>query len=205
RKAIIRRLPAVETLGSVSVICSDKTGTLTRNEMTVRSVALPGKLFEVTGSGYDPHGTFHLDQQEVDLQSHPQMKALAHISMLCNDATLDFRDEQWVLSGDPTEGALCVLGKKAGYDPDTEQQNWPRIDLIPFESEHRFMATLHHDHTDKAFIYLKGAPEIVLERCTNQRREETDEPLDYPYWANITQKMAAKGQLLLAIACKNNA
>lgn len=202
RKAIIRRLPAVETLGSVSVICSDKTGTLTRNEMTVRSVALPGKLFEVTGSGYDPHGIFQLDQKEVDLQNHPQMRALAHTSLLCNDATLHFRDEQWELSGDPTEGALCVLGKKAGYDPDTEQQNWPRIDLIPFESEHRFMATLHHDHTDRAFIYLKGAPEVVLERCTKQRQKETDEPLDYPYWANITQKMAAEGQRLLAIACK---
>ena len=202
RKAIIRRLPAVETLGSVSVICSDKTGTLTRNEMTVKSIALPGKRFEVTGSGYDPHGTFQLDGKEVDLLNYPQMRALAHTSLLCNDATLQFRDKQWVLSGDPTEGALCVLGKKAGYDPDMERQNWPRIDLIPFESEHRFMATLHHDHTDMTFIYLKGAPEVVLERCTKQRHGETDEPLNYHYWENITQKMAAQGQRLLAIACK---
>ncbi|MBL6956501.1 MAG: cation-transporting P-type ATPase [Chlorobium phaeobacteroides] len=202
RKAIIRRLPAVETLGSVSVICSDKTGTLTRNEMTVRNVALPAKRFEVTGSGYDPHGAFLLDEKEIDLQNYSQMRALAHIALLCNDATLDFRDEQWVLSGDPTEGALSVLGKKAGYDPDTEQQNWPRIDLIPFESEYRFMATLHHDHTDRAFIYLKGAPEIVLERCTKQRHGETDESLDSSYWEKTITKMAAEGQRLLAIACK---
>ena len=202
RKAIIRRLPAIETLGSVSVICTDKTGTLTRNEMTVKSVALPGKRFEVTGSGYDPHGTFQLDGREIDLRNHSQMRAIAHASLLCNDATLQFRDEQWTISGDPTEGALCVLGKKAGYDPDLERQNWPRIDLIPFESEHRFMATLHHDHTDRTFIYLKGAPEVVLERCTKQRHGEAEEPLNYQYWENITQKMAAQGHRLLAIASK---
>ncbi len=202
RKAIVRRLPAVETLGSVTVICSDKTGTLTRNEMTVGTVALPEKRFEVTGSGYDPHGAFRLDGREVDLRNHPQMRTLAHISMLCNDAAVDFRDEQWVLSGDPTEGALAVLGKKAGYDPETEQRKWPRMDLIPFESEHRFMATLHHDHTKRAFIYLKGAPEIVLERCTMQRRGEIDEPLDRAYWTETMKELAGEGRRLLAIASK---
>ncbi len=202
KKAIIRRLPAVETLGSVTVICSDKTGTLTRNEMTARTVALPAKRFEVTGSGYDPHGAFKLDGREANLQNHPQMRAIAHISLLCNDAAVDFRNEQWVLSGDPTEGALVIIGKKAGYDPETEQRKWPRMDMIPFESEHRFMATLHHNHTKRAFIYLKGAPEIVLERCAMQRNGEVDEPLDTPYWTKTMKEMAGKGQRLLAIACK---
>ncbi len=205
RKAIIRRLPAVETLGSVTVICSDKTGTLTRNEMTARTVAFPGKVFEISGSGYDPHGVFRLGGLEADLGEHPQMRALAHIALLCNDATVHQRDEQWELSGDPTEGALVVLGRKAGYDPDTEQKKWPRKDLIPFESEHRFMATLHQDHSKRAFIYLKGAPEIVLARCTKQRHGEIDEPLDRPYWERILKETGEKGQRLLAIACKKTA
>lgn len=203
RKSIIRRLPAVETLGSVSVICSDKTGTLTRNEMTVRSVALPGKMFSLTGEGYDPHGVFLLDGREADLKYYPQMRTLAHISLLCNDSSLHPRDGQWVLSGDPTEGALYALGKKAGYDPETEQQEWPRIDMIPFESEHRFMATLHHDHTDKAYVYVKGAPEVILERCTLQRRDGADEPLDLGHWETLLKKMAGQGQRLLAIAVRD--
>ncbi|ARM30922.1 cation-transporting P-type ATPase [Prosthecochloris sp. HL-130-GSB] len=202
RKSIIRRLPAVETLGSVSVICSDKTGTLTRNEMTVRSVALPGKQFSITGGGYDPHGAFVVDGQETELSRHPQMRALAHISLLCNDASLEQRDDQWVLSGDPTEGALVALGMKAGYDPSAEQKEWPRIDIIPFESEHRFMATLHHNHNGNAYIYLKGAPEVVLERCSMQRKGEKDEPLDLEYWNDRMQQMASGGERLLAIACR---
>jgi len=202
RRSIIRRLPAVETLGSVSVICSDKTGTLTQNEMTVRSVALPEKEFSLTGAGYAPHGSFVLNDQETDLDDHPQVRALSHISLLCNDASLEQKDGQWILSGDPTEGALTALGMKAGFDPDTEQKEWPRIDLIPFESEHRFMATLHHNHTERAFIYLKGAPEVVLERCTLQRNGEEDEPLDREFWEQRMQEMASRGERLLAIACK---
>ncbi|ASQ90726.1 carbonate dehydratase [Prosthecochloris sp. GSB1] len=200
RKAIIRRLPAVEALGSVTVICSDKTGTLTRNEMTVKTVAMPEKRMEVTGSGYDPHGAFRIGGKEVDLQEHSQMRALAHISLLCNDASLEYREGQWEISGDPTEGALVVLGKKAGYDPEPERGMWPRVDMIPFESEHRFMATLHHDHTDRAFIYLKGAPEIVLERCLKQRNGDADEPLDTSFWEQTMRELAADGQRLLAIA-----
>lgn len=202
RRSIIRRLPAVETLGSVSVICTDKTGTLTRNEMTVRSIGFPEKRFHVTGAGYDPHGAFLLDNEETDPELHPQMRALAHISLLCNDASLEHRDNGWELSGDPTEGALLALGMKAGFDPETEQHEWPRIDLIPFESEHRFMATLHHNHTGKGYLYLKGAPEVVMERCTKQRNGEKDEPFNRQDWENIIEEMASRGERLLAIACK---
>ncbi len=202
RRSIIRRLPAVETLGSVSVICSDKTGTLTRNEMTVRSVGFPEKRFRVSGSGYDPHGAFLLDDREVDLDEHPQLRALGHIALLCNDASLEREDDTWKLTGDPTDGALASFGQKAGFDPQTEQREWPRIDQIPFESEHRFMATLHHNHTGKGFIYLKGAPEVVLERCSKQRNGEKDEPLQRDVWEKIVQETASRGERLLAIACK---
>ncbi|MDH3561466.1 MAG: HAD-IC family P-type ATPase, partial [Gammaproteobacteria bacterium] len=146
RSAIIRRLPAVETLGSVSVICSDKTGTLTRNEMTVKSVATTTGLFEVGGVGYDPHGGFQLDGSEIQVGAFPILSELTRASLLCNDAALHEREDEWVLHGDPTEGALLTLGLKAGLDPSFEQAAWPRTDVIPFESEHRFMATLHHDH-----------------------------------------------------------
>ena len=202
RRSIIRRLPAVETLGSVSVICSDKTGTLTRNEMTVRSVGFPEKRFRVTGSGYDPHGVFLLDDKEVELDEHPHLRDLGHIALLCNDASLEHEDDTWKLTGDPTDGALVSFGRKAGFDPQTEQQEWPRIDQIPFESEHRFMATLHHDHTGKGFIYLKGAPEVVFERCSKQRNGEKDEPLQREVWEKIVQETASCGERLLAIACK---
>ncbi|HBH35531.1 MAG TPA: carbonate dehydratase, partial [Gammaproteobacteria bacterium] len=162
RHAIIRRLPAVETLGSVTVICSDKTGTLTRNEMTVQSVAAATGLFEVTGGGYDPHGSFLFDDREIVPDDYPILFELTRASLLCNDAVIDERHGEWVLQGDPTEGALLTLGIKAGLDPAFERETRPRSDVIPFESEHRFMATLHHDHSGHGFAYIKGAPERLL-------------------------------------------
>lgn len=202
RNAIIRRLPAVETLGSVSVICSDKTGTLTRNEMTVQTVASPTGLFEVSGVGYDPHGEFTLDGELAPPEYFPTLAELSRAAMLCNDATLTQIEDQWILQGDPTEGALVVLGMKAGLNHTHEQQAWPRTDVIPFESEHRFMATLHHDHAGNGFAYLKGAPERVLEMCIQQRMRGEDGPLDRKYWEDIMETMAARGQRLLAIASK---
>ncbi len=202
RRSIIRRLPAVETLGSVSVICSDKTGTLTRNEMTVRSVSVNEKDFQVTGSGYDPHGAFILGEQEVDLAEHPDVRLLGHIALLCNDAELENKDGAWVLSGDPTEGALAALGMKAGYDAVAEREEWPRIDLIPFESEHRFMATLHHNHSGKAFFYLKGAPEAVFDRCSSVHSGEQELSFDRDTWENRARDMAGRGERVLAVAYK---
>ncbi len=202
RNAIIRRLPAVETLGSVTVICSDKTGTLTRNEMTVQSVLVGSGCFEVSGVGYDPHGELTRNGDINTPEEDPLLHELAQAGMLCNDSSLRDQDGNWVLHGDPTEGALVVLGMKLGLQLEHQQEEWPRTDVIPFESEHRFMATLHHDHSGHAFIYLKGAPERVLEMCHHQRKRGEDVPLDRHYWENLSEELAQRGQRLLAIASR---
>ena len=163
RNAIIRRLPAVETLGAVNVICSDKTGTLTRNEMTVRMIATTSSLFELGGTGYDPHGSISVSDMNVFAEERPLLLEAVRAAVLCNDASLEYEGSEWLVHGDPMEGALLVSGLKAGLDIEAETKQYPRTDLIPFESEHRFMATLHHSHTGDAFIYLKGAPERLLE------------------------------------------
>ncbi|MEA2114038.1 MAG: cation-transporting P-type ATPase [Thermodesulfobacteriota bacterium] len=201
RNAIIRKLPAVETLGSVTVICSDKTGTLTRNEMTVRSVAVDKHVYAVSGEGYEPMGSFLLDGTAVNESRVPELSILAHVALLCNDASLENREGSWVLSGDPTEGALVSLGIKSGYDHETEMQKWARTDVIPFESQRRFMATLHHSHENEAFIYMKGAPEAVLGRCNSQLVGNGEkEPIDHAYWQNVMGEIAGQGQRLLACA-----
>lgn len=202
RHAIIRRLPAVETLGSVTVICSDKTGTLTRNEMTVQTVTTARKRFEVSGVGYNPHGAFYIDGKEVELDRHPILSQLTRASLLCNDATLNNHQNEWIMQGDPTEGALLTLGIKAGLEPSFELKMWPRTDVIPFESEHRFMATLHHDHSGQGFAYIKGAPERILEMCTLQRDPEGDTAINSDYWHEQTLQLAKRGQRVLAIAFK---
>ena len=202
RRAIIRRLPAVETLGAVTVVCSDKTGTLTRNEMTVRTVATGMGLFDVGGVGYDPHGGFRLGDEEVAVSDYPILAELTRAAILCNDASLYEQDGQWVLQGDPTEGALLTLGIKAGLTPAFEAEEWPRTDVIPFESEHRFMATLHHDHAGHGFAYIKGAPERILQMCTRQRMHGEDAPIDLDYWNSRMDSIARRGQRLLAIAFK---
>lgn len=214
RNAIIRKLPAVETLGAVSVICTDKTGTLTRNEMTVRNIVTANHLFEISGTGYDPHGEITIENKPVAREDDSVLDQILRAALLCNDASLQQDDEfnrpaknQYQVNGDPMEGALLVADLKAGLDLETVAKQFPRTDLIPFESEHRFMATLHHDHTGNAFIYLKGAPEQVLEMCTlqrslSQKSTEEDVELDNNYWLAKIEKMAAKGQRVLAFAVK---
>jgi len=202
KNAIIRRLPAVETLGSVTVICSDKTGTLTRNEMTVQAVTTGTGICEVSGAGYDPHGTFSLDSQNVNPEDFPLLNEIAQGALLCNDASLSEIDGVWSIHGDPTEGALVTLALKAGLEHNYYQEQYPRIDAIPFESQHRFMATLHHDHAGHGFIYVKGAPEKILEMCHQQRMRGDDVPLDHSYWKTAMEAMATHGQRLLAIAFK---
>jgi Ca2+-transporting ATPase len=200
RNAIIRRLPAVETLGSVSVICSDKTGTLTRNEMTVQRVITIDGPIEVSGGGYDPHGGFSIDGQDILSDTRPELKELCRAGILCNDASLNEENGTWTIQGDPTEGALVVLGIKAAVIPAGLLQALPRDDLIPFESQHRFMATLHHDHEERGFIYLKGAYEAVLPRCLWQRSGHADSPLKQDYWLAQQETIAAMGQRTLANA-----
>lgn len=202
RHAIIRRLPAVETLGSVSVICSDKTGTLTRNEMTVRSVTTSQELFDVSGVGYHPDGDFILRGKPVSLEHRPRLQALTRGAILCSDAHVRSQDGNWVVDGDPMEAALLIAGMKSGLDPVFVRKSWPRTDEIPFESEHRFMATLHHDHKGHGAAYVKGAPERVLDMCIRQRGLEGDEYLDREYWCDRIHETAARGERVLALAEK---
>ena len=203
RNAIIRRLPAVETLGAVTVICSDKTGTLTRNEMTVRGIATAVSAFELAGTGYDPHGGISSGDKDVLLEERPLLHEAARAAVLCNDASLEHKGNQWLVHGDPMEGALLVAGMKAGLELDSELKLYPRTDLIPFESEHRFMATLHHSHSNGSFIFVKGAPERLLEMCASQRTLDGQRALDDRYWLDKIDEMAQQGQRVLAIAVKS--
>jgi len=202
RKAIIRRLPVVETLGSVSVICSDKTGTLTRNEMTVRSMVTASGSYALSGTGYDSHGAFEQDGESIEPTDNRLLRRTLLGALLCNDSSLEKRNGGWMVHGDPMEGALLVAAMKAGMDLEYEGKQYPRTDLIPFESEHKFMATLHHSHEGRAFIYLKGAPERVLEMCSELLGEEGHQPLDKEYWHQQIEALAAQGQRVLAVATK---
>lgn len=198
RKAIIRSLPAVETLGSVTVICTDKTGTLTRNEMTVTEmVTADRERYEVSGSGYDPHGVISRYGADIDPDNEHHLQSLLRAGLLCNDARLIQQQEHWQCQGDPTEAALISLAAKAGLNSDFEHEARPRLDVIPFESEHQFMATLHHDHQGHNFCYLKGAPERVLAMCQFQAE---DDRLDFDFWQQQVIELACKGQRVLALA-----
>jgi magnesium-transporting ATPase (P-type) len=204
RHAIIRHLPAVETLGSVTVICSDKTGTLTRNEMTVQKLATAEHVFDISGVGYEPEGGVYLKGTGVSADDCPELEEIARAAVLCNDAQLNRgADESWQVAGDPTEGALLAFAVKTGKDPAWEREKRPRTDAIPFESEHRLMATLHHDHKGSGYIYVKGAPERILEMCDRQGGLlENQDALDSGYWHRCAREFAADGLRVLAIAGK---
>jgi potassium/sodium efflux P-type ATPase len=204
RQAVIRRLPAVETLGSVTVICSDKTGTLTRNQMTVQQVVCAGATLEVEGAGYAPEGALRLDSQALDAaalaQRAPAALALAQVAALCNDASLHQRDGQWQLAGDPTEGALLTLACKAGLNPSELKLEQPRLEVIPFESEHRYMATLHAQGS-AMMAMVKGAPERILAMCAEQLGADgRAQPLDTAHWAAQVEAQARAGRRVLALA-----
>ena len=202
RNAIIRRLPAVETLGSVSTICSDKTGTLTCNQMTLRTVVTAGESFVASGVGYDPHGGFARDGGEVDPRDHPQLLEILRAAARCNDAGLHRTAGEWRVEGDPMEGALLAGAMKAGLDLDLEDERLPRSDVIPFETEHRLMATLHHDHDGQGYLFVKGAPERILDLCSRQREGEETEPLTRADWEASIERIAGEGQRVLGIALR---
>lgn len=199
RRAIVRKLPAVETLGSTTVICTDKTGTLTRNEMTVQVLRTTAAQYGLTGIGYRPEGSL-LDVEGKPMDTlTPDVRALAMAGVLCNDAVLHSNNGTWYIAGDPTEGALLVSARKLGLDTDTMRSTYPRVDAIPFESERQFMATLHEHPDGGTVIFLKGAPEVILRRCNIAKNEEN--PMA-PTIAHDIAEIAAEGKRVLAFAVR---
>jgi magnesium-transporting ATPase (P-type) len=204
RNAIIRRLPAVETLGSVSRICSDKTGTLTLMEMMVVSAATAESEYEISGNGYAPEGEVKEDGKAAD-KSDPVLGLMGRVSMLCNDAQLFQQEGAWKVEGDPTEGALYPFATKLGMEREAELNAYPRIDAIPFESEHKFMATLHRGTDGKECLLVKGAPEVIIENCDRQQtRDGKGAQLDRERFAQLGDKLAAQGERVLAFAWLEN-
>jgi magnesium-transporting ATPase (P-type) len=206
RHAVIRRLPAVETLGAVTVICSDKTGTLTRNEMTVQQVICAGQTLTVAGAGYAPEGAISLDGRVLEGETlracAPAAWALLQAAALCNDASLHDEGGNWNLAGDPTEGALLTLAMKGGVVPVALQIERPRLEVIPFESEYRYMATLHADEAGGQ-VWLKGAPERVLAMCDTQLQPDgCMAPLVMADWLAAIEEQARAGRRVLALAGK---
>jgi Ca2+-transporting ATPase len=199
RQAVIRRLPAVETLGSTMVICTDKTGTLTRNEMTVQELWTAATAsYAVSGVGYAPEGELSRDGQRIG--SLPaDVRELLLAGALCNDAVLHRDGDAWRIAGDPTEGALIVAAQKLGMDAQKERRSRPRRDGISFESERQYMATLHEEPGGGQIIFVKGAPEVVVRRCKIQ---VDGGPVDPKHALAQADQMAARGMRILAFAAR---
>lgn len=205
--AVVRKLPAVESLGAVTVICTDKTGTLTKNAMTVTQLLTVAETFTVSGTGYDPHGQILRDDKTMMQGKLHGLDELIRGGVLCNDATLLPPNSQgntssaWQIIGDPTEGALLVSARKYHMEPEQVMQDFPRTDTLPFSSEAKYMATLHHDHHGKGFIVMKGAPEIVLNHCEQQMDADgTLTPLERQSWEERIEERAKEGERTLGIA-----
>ncbi|MEM3383082.1 MAG: HAD-IC family P-type ATPase [Nitrososphaerales archaeon] len=201
RNVIIRKLPAVETLGSTTVICSDKTGTLTKNEMTVKKIYTSERLYEVTGIGYEPKGVFLINGSvlnDVDLS----LDLTLIIGMLCNESKVYLKDGVWKIDGDPTEGALIISAMKRGFNPETLSQEYSTIDIVPFESERGYMATLH-EHNGKKIVFVKGSPEKIFmmfkSACHIDGRVEA---CSYDILLDIAHSLASEGLRVLAMAYK---
>jgi calcium-translocating P-type ATPase len=199
RNAIIRRLPAVETLGSVSRICSDKTGTLTLMEMMVASAVTAQSQYRVTGDGYASEGQVLADGASPAV-ANPTLRRMGSVSVLCNDSELRQAEGVWKVEGDPTEAALYPFSEKIGLDRQNEKALHRRIDAIPFESEHKFMATLHEDADGTRMLLVKGAPEVILAHCDRQETETGPEPLQRGYWDEASDRLAAQGERVLGLA-----
>ncbi len=197
RNAIIRKLPSVETLGAVSVICSDKTGTLTRNEMTAKLIIVDGKSYEVEGEGYDPAGNILLEGSKIDHSESEPLTKLLQTAWVCNESEIRKDDGTWKLLGEPTEGALKTLGYKAGLQ-DFQPE---RLNDIPFDSQHKYMATLNTVDNDR-IIYIKGAPERLLEMCDQQLTADGEKELDKSFWLDSIDEAADRGMRVMGTAYK---
>ncbi len=202
RNALMRHLPTVETLGSTSVICSDKTGTLTRDEMTVRGIWIGGRHIRVTGTGYAPTGTFSAGQEKNEIFG--PLTEFLRGATLASDARLVNIDGDWIIKGDPTEGALVVVAAKAGLTKESLEREWPRTHEIPFTSERKRMTTLHQG-PDETVTYSKGAPEVIIASCTRQRTAEGEISLDEKgarVILDAAKAMTTEALRVLAVACK---
>ena len=204
RNAIVRVLPAIETLGSVSVICSDKTGTFTRNEMMVVSAVTQDAHFEVDGEGYAPVGDILLDGEPTAPQQHSVLRDMARLSALCNDAEIHSKSGQWGIEGDPMEAALLSFaGKVTMPDGGDFRHDWPRTDVLPFDSARQFMATLNHNHNGTGLVLVKGAPEVILKRCGSVLSGDgSHSDLVPEAWLDKAEALARQGQRVLALAGK---
>jgi Ca2+-transporting ATPase len=207
RHALMRRLSAVETLGSTSVICSDKTGTLTKDEMTARKIFVAGQVIEVSGAGYEPRGQF--SRNSLSLEPSASMKQLLRAAVLASDARIihSEADGRWQVKGDPTEGALVVAAAKAGLDKADLESQFPRVNEIPFTSETKRMTTLHAA-PEGVMAYSKGAPEIILDLCTHHWTDEGAAPLEATEKEMILEtarQMAGEALRVLAVASKAGA
>ena len=199
RRAVIRKLPAVETLGSTTVICTDKTGTLTRNEMTVQEIFAGGETYEVTGTGYEPQGELRVAGVAVNVRKHPALAECLRAGVLCNESQLVREHGRVRVQGDPTEAALLVAAGKGGLIHADVDQDSPRVDMIPFEPEQMFRATLH-DTSRGRVIYKVGALERLLERCTDALEAAgATAPLDSAAIHQAADRMAARGLRVLAL------
>jgi len=210
QNAIIKKLHAVESLGSTTVICSDKTGTLTQNQMTAVQLYTAGKVYDISGEGYSPKGQITLDGNEVVLGQDKAVAQLLHIAALCNDAKLQREagegEESWRMLGDPTEGALIVAAAKAGLTAEELNRQNPRVQEIPFDSKRKLMTTFHRREDGKTFAYTKGAPDILVSLCTQILKPDgTIAPIsqeDVQEILDNNRAMAGKALRVLALAFK---
>lgn len=201
-RAIICRLPAVESLGAVTVICSDKTGTLTRNEMTVQHLFCATAHYQVEGIGYAPYGALCNACGETQEQIPTEVLQLARAGLLANHGTLYRDQDTWQISGDPTEAALLTLAGKLGLDSSAEHAEQPRVDSLPFSSERRCTASLHHDHHGNGYLYWIGAPERLLEVADQQWQDAQARPIDRNYWQDCLHQGASMGLRMLGIGMR---
>jgi len=200
RNAITRKLDAVETLGSVTVICSDKTGTLTRNEMTVRYAVTKAGRYDVEGTGYAPEGKLTHNKEDVLLEKHAALRDLIEVMAVCNDSEISEEDGTWRVTGEPTEGALRTLARKAHF----EEKEYERIAAIPFESENKFMATLNRIPGGGTRILLKGAPDRLLDRCKSERTaDQSTGSLNREFWEQQIEELGHQGLRVLAAATRD--
>lgn len=201
-RAIICRLPAVESLGAVTVICSDKTGTLTRNEMTVQHLFCATAHYQLEGIGYAPYGALCNACGETQEQIPTEVLQLARAGLLANHGTLYRDQDTWQISGDPTEAALLTLAGKLGLDSSAEHAEQPRVDSLPFSSERRCTASLHHDHHGNGYLYWIGAPERLLEVADQQWQDAQARPIDRNYWQDCLHQGASMGLRMLGIGMR---